>query len=1037
MAAFAGVGGVLALSAITWTASSGEAPEARSGHDAARNDEDRNWQDVLQASIPAVVTIQFSSPRSFQFQNQGSGVGTGFIVDLENGIILTNRHLMGYGPVVATAEFYNQKWIDLTPLYVDPVHDFAFYKFDPARAKKVCPRLSEIPLRPEAAVVGANVRIVGNDAGQKLSILAGTLARLDRAPPGFAPSRPNDFNTHYYQASTAATHGSSGSPVIDRSGAAIALNAAATRNANVTMLLPLHRVKRALELLRRGETVSRGSIQTTFDFSPLPPKSGSGDGRPAEALRVSKVIPGGPGSAKLKVNDYVLSINGRPAKDFTVLEDILDANVGQDVTLTVLRPSSVGGGGSSPGSSRGISVSETVETVRVHVDDLHAFTPRSMIELDGAVLHDISYHIARNFNLPLQQSGNTGSHAAPASAVTGAAGPAGGVYVASAGHGELARRGLRPGTLVRAVNGKPTPTLAALEDVLVGIPDGAEVSFRLSHVQTPKSEVIMPVPVTRCYYPAVRRDRQVGSAEWGAAAPLRSAAPAAQEGGFLTSQVVFDPGRSKAEAALSRSLVSVECRVPFLVDGMGSHFFEGTGVVADAEEGLVVVDRNTVPTTLADARVGFGDLASVPAQVVYVSPVHNLAVIRYDTKLAAGAPVRAAEFSTRFAYGDPVVAVGLVGDRRSGKRLVSATGTVQRMPKYTTVLSRSSVYLDPSFNPLCAREGGLPKHIQDGVAVEADAPHRVLWYRGSVPGTRSLVGTPSSVIQETLSLARRQIAHDAAAAKARQGGSNGPNSTSPVTDAKERASGPTLQSLGVEMEKLSVKRARVLGIRDAWVRGAVERATEAKAWPPTFLSVRRRWDSAPAAEVLRDGDIILAVDGEPVHDFEQVSRSVRAHGAGSDRRTSLVSVTVHRDGEERTVRVPTTPLPNSDTKEIILFSGATFQRPPFALSQLFGIDPEGVIVAGIAPGSPAVMAGLSPLDIVMEVDQVPTPDLQSFVREVCTPRGVERSLRTRSVKGQETVKVVRSQQSSDSFFPLEVVRKDAAGGEWVRRPISS
>ena len=48
---------------------------------------------------------------------------------------------------------------------------------------------------------------------------------------------------------------------------------------------------------------------------------------------------------------------------------------------------------------------------------------------------------------------------------------------------------------------------------------------------------------------------------------------------------------------------------------------------------------------------------------------------------------------------------------------------------------------------------------------------------------------------------------------------------------------------------------------------------------------------------------------------------------------------------------------------------------PFALSQLFGIDPEGVIVAGIAPGSPAVMAGLSPLDIVMEVDQVPTPDL--------------------------------------------------------------
>ena len=81
-------------------------------------------------------------------------------------------------------------------------------------------------------------------------------------------------------------------------------------------------------------------------------------------------------------------------------------------------------------------------------------------------------------------------------------------------------------------------------------------------------------------------------------------------------------------------------------------------------------------------------------------------MIRFDTKLAAGAPVRAAEFSTRFAYGDPVVAVGLVGGQRSGSDRFG-DGTVRRMPKYTTVLSRSSVYLDPSFNPLCAREGGF------------------------------------------------------------------------------------------------------------------------------------------------------------------------------------------------------------------------------------------------------------------------------------------------------------------------------------------
>ncbi len=70
-------------------------------------------------------------------------------------------------------------------------------------------------------------------------------------------------------------------------------------------------------------------------------------------------------------------------------------------------------------------------------------------------------------------------------------------------------------------------------------------------------------------------------------------------------------------------------------------------MVLNSEHGLVAVDRNTVNSTLGDVSVTVGGRASVPAKVVYVHPLHNVAVLRFDpTSLPKGLVVSAAPLAS-------------------------------------------------------------------------------------------------------------------------------------------------------------------------------------------------------------------------------------------------------------------------------------------------------------------------------------------------------------------------------------------------------
>src|SRR5262245_59342916 len=147
--------------------------------------------------------------------------------------------------------------------------------------------------------------------------------------------------------------------------------------------------------------------------------------------------------------------------------------------------------------------------------------------------------------------------------------------------------------------------------------------------------------------------------------------------------------------AISPSLVLVNFDMPYTVSGVADRYYYGTGLVADADRGWIIVDRNTVPVAMGDVRLTFAGTIEIPGRVVYIHPLHNLAVVSYDPKLLGNTPVKSASFVTKpMVTGQQVAVVGLSPDFRTQ----SQTTAVASVSAAAFPLSRTLRFRDTNLD---------------------------------------------------------------------------------------------------------------------------------------------------------------------------------------------------------------------------------------------------------------------------------------------------------------------------------------------------
>jgi Do/DeqQ family serine protease len=422
------------------------------------------------------------------------------------------------------------------------------------------------------------------------------------------------------------------------------------------------------------------------------------------------------------------------------------------------------------------------------------------------------------------------------------------------------------------------------------------------------------VLLAACSDPTARSNAQIPPL----AQPTRAA-----PGDVATMKISFAPVVKKAAPAVvnisAKRVVRQQADPFWQFFGMGAPRERvegslGSGVLVRAD-GIIITNNHVIEGS-EDITVGLADRREFPAKVLLADPRVDLAVLKIDVG-AERLPTLAIDDTGQAQVGDLVLAIG----DPFGVGQTVTNGII-------SALNRATDPNGDAANAYIQTDAAINPGNSGGALVDMDG---------------DLIGVNSFILSRSGSSAGVGFAIPAAM----------------VRRIVETAAGGghalVRPWLGARTQTVTPDIAKSMGL--ATPQGAL---------------VADLWPNGPAARAgLRQGDVIVSVDGKSVADAAAVSYAV-----GSSRPGQTLKIGVHRGATEQALVLKAEAAPATPPRdEKVLsgrnpFDGATVVNVSPAVADELGLDPfasRGVMVINISRGF-AMNAGLRPGDVIKRVN---------------------------------------------------------------------
>jgi len=279
-------------------------------------------------------------PKEEKKEKKQVGGGTGFIISSEDGLILTNKHVVSdteaeYSVITNDGEKY-----DAEVLARDPFNDIAILKIE-------APHLIEISLGDSDKLkIGQTVIAIGNALGEyRNTVTKGVISGISRKVIAGDAHGSSEVLENVIQTDAAINFGNSGGPLINLQGEVIGINTAINVEGQlIGFAIPVNQAKQVIESVKKYGYIMRPYIGVRYTLinKDIVEKNNLEVDHGALIVRGPKesdlaVIPGSPANkAGLVENDIILEVDKEKiTEEYSLSKAIQKHQPGDEIELKV------------------------------------------------------------------------------------------------------------------------------------------------------------------------------------------------------------------------------------------------------------------------------------------------------------------------------------------------------------------------------------------------------------------------------------------------------------------------------------------------------------------------------------------------------------------------------------------------------------------------------------------------------------------------------------------------------------------------------